>query len=165
MRNGVLVSIGGKGFKNIGDYMQSIAARQFAGDDAVLVERERLASYDGEPVRCIMNAWFMWHVDQFPPAPAIKPLFVSFHVRPAIEDGFFTERTTEYLKSHSPVGCRSTDAVEMLKRHGIDAEFTSCLTLTLGETYRHVEADTPPVFVDPYFRRFDSRDGRLKSSH
>ena len=43
MKKGILVSIGGVGLKNIGDYVQSIAARQFAGEDAVFVERERLA--------------------------------------------------------------------------------------------------------------------------
>ena len=150
--------LGGKGLKNIGDYMQSVAARQFAGDDAVLVERERLASYDGDDVKVVMNAWFMFHPEQFPPAPAIKPLFTSFHVRPLLEKRFFTERTVAYLKAHEPIGCRSTDAVAMLERHGIKAEFSSCLTLTLGETYRHVEADTPPVFVDPHFRRFGRKD-------
>ena len=54
MKKGILVSIGGVGLKNIGDYVQSIAARQFAGEDAVFVERERLASYDGDDVKCII---------------------------------------------------------------------------------------------------------------
>jgi hypothetical protein len=158
MKKGVLVCLGGKSLKNIGDYVQSIAARQFAGGDAAFVERERLASYDGEPVKLVMNAWFMFHPEQFPPAPAIVPLFTSFHVRPLIERRFFTDKTVAYLKAHEPIGCRSTDAVAMLERHGIKAEFSSCLTLTLGETYHHVDADTPPVFVDPFFRRFGKTD-------
>ena len=158
MKKGILVSIGGVGLKNIGDYVQSIAARQFAGEDAVFVERERLASYDGDDVKCIMNAWFMFHPEQFPPAPQIKPLFTSFHVQPLREARFFTEKTVAYLKAHEPIGCRSTDAVAMLERHGIRAYFSSCLTLTLGRTYRHVESDLPPVFVDPYFRRFGKKE-------
>ena len=44
--------------------------------------------------------------------------------------------------------------VNMLARHGIRGEFTSCLTLTLGRTFRHSEAPTGRItFVDPHFRR------------
>jgi len=88
---------------------------------------------------------------------SIVPLFISFHVRPTIEREFFTEKTVAYLKEHEPIGCRSTDVVEMMERHGIKAEFTSCVTLTLGDTFHHVETDEPPVFVDPYFPRIGKR--------
>lgn len=154
MKNGVLTCRGMGRVKNIGDYVQSIAARQFAGPDAVDIEREAMSDYRGGPTRLVMNAWFMHHPERFPPSDDIEPLFLSFHVRPTIEDAFFTEKAVAYLKAHEPIGCRSTDAVDMMGRHGIKAWFSSCLTLTLGETYRHVAADTPPVFVDPYFRRF-----------
>ena len=156
-RNGVLVCFGETEHKNIGDYIQSVAAAQFAGPDAALVERETMNTYAGDPVRVVMNAWFMHHPDRFPPSPDIIPLFVSFHVRPRIEDEFFTERATAYLKRHEPIGCRSTEMVEMLARHGVKGEFTSCMTLTLGETFHHVDADVPPVFVDPFFRRISRR--------
>ena len=33
------------------------------------------------------------------------------------------------------------------------------LTLTLGESFRHQETGAPPIFVDPFFRRF-SRNTR-----
>lgn len=153
MKKGVLVCIGNGERKNIGDYVQSIAARQFAGLKAVSIERESLHKYCGDKTKLVMNAWFMHHPKRFPPSCDIIPLFVSFHVRPTIEDSFFTERTIEYLRSYEPIGCRSTDAVDMLNRHGIKAEFTSCVTLTLGNTYRHKDADTPVVFVDPFFVR------------
>lgn len=157
MKKGVLVCFGGSEWKNIGDYVQSLAARQFAGSDAVNMERESLQDYAGGPTKLIMNGWFMHHPTRFPPADDIRPLFVSFHVRPKIENRFFTEATVAYLRAHAPIGCRSTDAVEMMRRHGIEAEFSSCLTLTLGETYRHVESDSPPLFVDPFFLRFATR--------
>ena len=159
-KKGVLVCFGETGGKNIGDYVQSIASAQFSGPDAVNVDRESLDSYSGAPLKLVMNAWFMHHPERFPPSKAIKPLFVSFHVRPTIEREFFTERTIAYLRAHEPIGCRSTDAVEMMERHGIKAEFTSCVTLTLGETFRHVEADSPPVFVDPYFPHIGKKTGK-----
>lgn len=151
---GVLTCRGFGARKNIGDYIQSLAAAQFAGAGAIRVERERLDAYAGPRVRLAMNAWFMHEPGRFPPSSAIEPLFVSFHVRPKIENEFFTPRTVAYLKAHEPIGCRSTDMVAMLARYGIDGEFTSCLTLTLGETFKHREAPgSPPVFVDPFFRR------------
>lgn len=153
-KNGVLCCLGDESRKNIGDYIQSIAAAQFAGPDAVRVEREHLDEYAGGPTRVAMNAWFMHHPDRFPPSSDIIPLFVSFHLLPKIEKRFFTEKTVAYLKAREPIGCRSTDIVEMLEKHGIKGEFTSCVTLTLGESYRHREEDSAPVFVDPDFRRF-----------
>ena len=152
-KNGVLCCLGDERRKNIGDYIQSIAAAQFAGPDAVRVEREHLDEYAGGPTRLAMNAWFMHHPDRFPPSSDIIPLFVSFHLLPKIEKRFFTEKTVAYLKEHEPIGCRSTDIVRILERHGIKGEFTSCVTLTLGETYRHREDGAAPVFVDPDFRR------------
>ena len=154
MKRGVLVCSGKGVRKNIGDYVQSIAARQFAGADSVNVEREGLSRYDGGPTKLIMNGWFMHHPDRFPPSDDLLPLFVSFHVYPRRAEAFFTERTVAYLRRFEPVGCRSTDAVALLGRYGIKGEYTSCLTLTLGRTYRHREMDDPPVFVDPFFRRF-----------
>ncbi len=162
MKRGILVCYGSKRDKNIGDYIQSVAAAQFAGMDAVRVERERLDAYAGEKVKVVMNGWFMYHPERFPPSDRIVPLFTSFHVKPNIEKRFFTEKNIAYLKGHEPIGCRSTDVVEMMERHGIETEFSSCSTLTLGETFRHVDADTPPVFVDPYFPRIRRRDGKLR---
>lgn len=157
MKNGVLVCIGKAELKNIGDYIQSIAAMQFSGRDAVRVERESLDTYSGGPTRLIMNAWFMNNPERFPPSADILPLFQSFHVRPLIEDRFFTEATTAYLKAHGPVGCRSTEVAELMRRHGIEAEFSSCVTLTLGNLYRHGEPCGRPVFVDPYFKRVPAK--------
>ena len=153
MKFGVLTCWGGGKLKNIGDYVQSVAAEQFAGTDAVRVEREHLDDYAGGPTKVVMNGWFMLHPDRFPPSDDIYPLFLSFHVRPACAPAFFTDRTIAYLKRFEPIGCRSQDMVALLERYGIRGEFTSCLTLTLGESFQHIETQDPPLFVDPYYRR------------
>lgn len=164
MRNGIVVCLGEGRYKNIGDYVQSVAAAQFTGPAPVLVERERLSDYSGEPVKLVMNGWFMFHPEKFPPAAQITPLFVSFHVRPKAEAAFFTPATTACLKAHEPIGCRSRDMVEMLARHGIRGEFSSCLTLTLGTTFRHRSETGRPVFVDPWFVRPSRKKGWWKSA-
>ena len=164
MRNGIVVCLGEGRYKNIGDYVQSVAAAQFSGPAPALVEREHLSDYSGEPVKLVMNGWFMFHPEKFPPAAQITPLFVSFHVRPKAEAAFFTPATTAYLKAHEPIGCRSRDMVDMLARHGIRGEFSSCLTLTLGASFRHRADAVRPVFVDPWFVRPSRKKGWWRSA-
>ena len=40
---------------NIGDYIQAVAASQFLSKTDTYIERERLSSYRGEPVKMILN--------------------------------------------------------------------------------------------------------------
>lgn len=77
---GILIREGvGRGaWKNIGDYVQSIAQKQFLKDkETCFVEIEKLSEFKSEePVNVIMNGWFMWHPEMFPPSPCINPLFI-----------------------------------------------------------------------------------------
>ena len=136
--------------KNMGDYIQSIAANQFM-KASLLIERERLDEYDGEPIKLIMNGWWMHQPCHFPPSEKIQPLLVSMHIRPSIADEMLSERVVAWLKKHGPVGCRDRNTVQILKDKGVDAYYSSCLTLTLGETYKHEDGDGEVLFVDPMF--------------
>ena len=146
--------------RNIGDYIQGLAANQFMKAE-VTVDREHLNNYAGEPVRLVMNGWFMQHPENFPPSPAIEPLFVSFHIRPAIADRMLTEKTVDYLRRHGPIGCRDEQTRQILEAHGVPAYYSSCLTLTLGRTYRRPDGRHRHgvCFVDP-FLPFSKRDFR-----
>ena len=161
MKHGVMyyLSSGGpRGIKNMGDYIQSLAADQFM-HATEFVEREELDVYAGDPMKVILNGWFMHRPEAFPPSPAIVPLFVSFHVRPDVETRLLTDRTVAYLKEHGPVGCRDRTTLAMMERRGIPAYFSNCLTLTLGQTYRHDAEGGGIVFVDP-MRPFSKADVR-----
>ena len=46
----------------------------------IYIDREKLKSYDGEPVSLLMNGWFMHDITQFPPSDKITPIFISMHV-------------------------------------------------------------------------------------
>lgn len=154
MRNALMVSQTEFPKKNIGDYVQAIAARQFS-PDALFVQREHLHDYDGEPVRMIMNGWFMIHPEQFPPSDKIHPLYISFHMNPTNAEKMLAQGGFEHLKAHEPIGCRDFGTEALLKSKGISAYFSGCLTLTLGRIYSH---DTScghvrkgVYFVDPAF--------------
>lgn len=151
MKHGLMYYLSSAGIrKNIGDYIQSIAADQFM-HATELVEREHLNEYRGEKMKVILNGWFMHRPENFPPSDDIVPLFISFHLRPCMADAFLTDKTVAYLKAHGPIGCRDMNTVELLKSRGILAYFSNCLTLTLGRSFPPVpqEERHGVCFVDP----------------
>src|SRR5215471_17228736 len=103
---------------NLGDDMQSIAARRFLPGVDRYVDREALdeqGSADGERLALIMNGWFCHRPDKWPPAPCIDPLLISFHVTDNPEPGTNVRareefarspRVLRWLEEHGPVGAR-----------------------------------------------------------
>ncbi len=135
---------------NIGDYIQSLAARQFLPKVDRYFCREELHAYSGPRTKVIMNGHFMRYPANWPPSPKILPLFISFHINPRRADGMLTCEGVAYLKKHEPIGCRDLSTLELLANKGIEGYFSSCLTLTLGNRFRHV-ADEDVFFVDVLF--------------
>lgn len=151
MKNGVLVCSPQSKYKNIGDYIQSVAQEQFFPEFDCYVEREELNSYHSDEVtNVIMNGWFMWKPEHFPPSKDIRPLFISFHIAPFISERLLTKESVDYLKKHEPIGARDHNTEKLLKSKGIDCYFSGCLTLTLGNTYKKTHPNGV-VFVDPYY--------------
>ena len=141
--------------KNIGDYVQSLAALQFipAETQYDFIEKEKISEYDSsESVKCIMNAWYIWHPENWPPKEkAINPLLTSIHISPLTATEMLANGGKEYLLSHGPVGCRDTGTLKILEKNGVPCFFSACLTLTLGEKYKNNGNRTGVIFVDPYF--------------
>jgi len=127
--------------ENLGDDIQSLAAKQFLPRVDVILNREFLNQVNSEDViKVIMNGWFTHRPDNWPPSPNIEPLFISFHISPHIADKLLSRKTLEYLKKHEPIGCRDEYTRDLLKRRGIDAYFSGCLTLTLDYGYSHLKS-------------------------
>lgn len=132
---------------NIGDYIQSLAARQFFSKIDTYVDRDSLSEYKGSKINLIMNAWyFLWRKNKSF-SNQFNPLFVAFHINNP-ED--ITSETLTYLKQHEPIGCRDYQTRDFLKAHQIKAYFSGCLTLTLGKTYRVKDSESTNrvYFVD-----------------
>lgn len=152
MKNGLLVCAPIRTKKNIGDYIQSVAQEQFFNHIDTYVEREDLCNYHSSDVtRLIMNAWFMWYPEKFPPSADITPCFVSFHIVPSIAPKLLTAKSIAYLKKYEPIGARDKGTEMLLERNGIKSYFSGCLTLTLGLKYKSREKDGSIYFVDPYY--------------
>ena len=118
---------------NIGDYIQSIAARQFLPQVDELIARDRMNGYEGEKIKLIMNGWFTHHPENWPPAENIEPLFVSFHLNKRVaKEMLESDKIVSYLRSHEPIGCRDFDSTRRMQAAGIDAYYSGCLTTTLN---------------------------------
>lgn len=132
------------GTNNLGDEIQSIAARRFLPRVDTLVDRESLSSFlpeDGAVRSIILNGWFMHRPHRWPPTPFLRPLFVSFHLSRGphwnAKDSFgpagimLSPGVREYLVEQGPIGARDYATLALLQEHGVDAYFSGCLTLTL----------------------------------
>ncbi len=152
MKYGLLTYDENKRFFNVGDNIQSLAAKQFLPQVDLFINRERLADYDGDPVKLIMNGWFTHNIYNWVPSEKIDPIFVSFHMNNTAAPAMLSEKGIAYLKKHQPIGCRDQFTADTLKAKGIDAYFTGCLTLTL-DSYKVDDSERGEdiYIVDPLY--------------
>ncbi|WP_423414834.1 hypothetical protein RLW55_16730 [Hyphomicrobium sp. B1] len=115
---------------NLGDNAQSIAARSLLrefgiGDEQIVaVNRDTLPHYSGPPCTLIMNAVFFQQ--SFPLPASIRPVFLGFQAsEQVIKDNI------ALFKLHQPIGCRDTATTERMRRYGVDAFTTGCITMSL----------------------------------
>ncbi len=141
-------SINGK--FNIGDYVQSLAAKQYLPRVDKMINREKLSHYDGSEVKVILNGWFMHSPENWPPSEKILPLFTSFHINRPFISRMLTPNAISYMKNVGSIGCRDYYTAEILEAKGIDSYYSSCLTTTLGRTWSHENTgtNTNVLFVD-----------------
>lgn len=139
-----------EGYKetNIGDYIQSLAARQFVDEkDVIYWNRDELDKYP-ENAKVIMNGWFTHRPANWPPSPTLCPLFVAFHINSSAYSELLSEKSIEYLKKYEPIGCRDKTTAELLQERGVKAYFSSCLTTTLGYKYKSAKRSNKIYVVD-----------------
>ncbi|BAM02230.1 polysaccharide pyruvyl transferase family protein [Phycisphaera mikurensis] len=135
---------------NLGDDVQSLAARQYLPRVDELVNRDALGrSAEGDPLTMIMNGWWLQNHADWPPPERISPLYVAFHAAKHARKSLTSEASLNHLRAHAPVGCRDQKTLELLEGCGVEAYKSACLTLTLrrpdpGASRRGT------VFCDPF---------------
>ncbi len=135
---------------NVGDYVQSLAAKQFLPKVDQYINRDHLSDYEGEEVKMIMNGWYMHKPKNFRPKKNIKPLYISFHLNSRVKNEILNDHeNVTFLKNNSPIGCRDYFTLEALKSKGIEAYFSSCLTTTLNLKYKSEKRTNNIYFADP----------------
>jgi hypothetical protein len=125
---------------NLGDDIQSYAAKKFLPQIDYFIEREELDSFiphQAEPVATIMNGWFLHSRFNWPPSPYLYPFLTSMHFNQIrcfpqdITNEYLSGVGAEYLRHFSPVGCRDHQTQKILKARNIKTYLSYCLTLTL----------------------------------
>lgn len=133
---------------NIGDDIQSFAAKRFLPEGSIPIDREFVGQFTHDRiVNTIVNGWYMHTKDfcwyrcdvpgpekSWPPSPCINPLFISIHFTPGFLPVALSEESIAYLKQHGPIGARDYGTLAALQEHGVPAYFSGCLTLTLENT-------------------------------
>lgn len=140
---------------NIGDEIQSVAARRFLPRVDQYVDRDRLAGFrphvGTEEFRLIMNGWYTQSPANWPPrADTLKPLLVSMHIAQVsreVVNSFLSRSSLEFLRRNGPVGTRDVATREFLLRHDVPAYLSGCLTLTLERDER-IQAGEFVLLVD-----------------
>ena len=128
--------------ENIGDEIQSIAAKRFLPRIDYYINRDNIDDTNfkaNETVKLIMNGWYIepslkdGSIHWPPKNNAIDPLLTSVHV--SFLNGslktFDTAESRTFLQKHAPVGARDRATEQFLKTIGVPSFFSGCLTLTL----------------------------------
>lgn len=128
-------TIAGKdGIYNIGDNFQTFAIdnvyKRMGIDtqDIIDINACEMKNYDGD-YAIVLVAGYASHYKRFnqlPPSGKIVPLFFSFEMSDESCDDIVS-----YLKKHSPIGCRDEATMQLLRRKGVEAYTSGCLTITL----------------------------------
>jgi len=122
---------------NIGDHIQSLAAKQYLPQVDKLIYRDHLNAPLDKVHKMIMNGWYTHKPQNWPPTENLLPLFVSFHLNSASAPSILSnKKNVDYLKAFSPIGCRDYTTLKFLTEVGIDAYYSFCLTTTLDLKYK-----------------------------
>ncbi len=166
---------------NLGDEIQSLAALQFLPRVDKFVDRDVIGAApprrNSQPLRIVVNGWFMHAPGLWPPAPASETLLTSIHISRLMSRGMtepppkvmLTDPNVQYLRDRAPIGARDHPTLTMLREVGIDSYLSGCLTLTLRgaggprRTDLLVLADVPKAVRDAVQDR--TRKHVLEVSH
>ncbi|MEM7428604.1 MAG: capsular polysaccharide synthesis protein [Pseudomonadota bacterium] len=142
--------------ENLGDHIQIIAAQRLAARHglrhAFHVDRDdeiatspRLDAEPG-PVGILLNGWFKTNRAEWPPHPALLPLFLGFHIRLFQCPELVSEEAIAYYKRHEPIGCRDEYTRQLLQDHGVETLLSNCLSILLPKRFPDPEKQDT-VFV------------------
>lgn len=143
---------------NIGDDVQALAAALFSRRLNALIDRDVLADAPLDaPHACIFNSWFLVGNDFRAPSPRLAPILHGVCIG---RDHLMKTPWRDWLAENGPVGARDTVTLELLRGHGIAAEWTGCLTAFMGERlvapaerrgvlFVDVDAETEARFIPP----------------
>ena len=119
---------------NIGDNIQTFAVDRFyekmniSKENIIDINFSEMKFYDGEYVILPMAGYASHYkrFNQLPTSDKIIPFFISFEMSDEECDDLIP-----YLKKNEPIGCPDEETMKLLRRKGVEAYTSGCLTITL----------------------------------
>lgn len=143
-----------KSTDNIGDDIQTYAAKKYLPQIDYYIDRESLSCFipkEKEYVSMIMNGWYIHNKIAWPPSPYINPLLISMHFKDLADtdvgDAYLKNLGGEFLKKYGPVGARDKETLNRLQKNGIDSYLSGCMTLTI-EKFDRVQKKDKIILAD-----------------
>ncbi len=138
-------------WQNLGDYTQAAAIISITGrdEDAVYLRRENLHDYRGKELPLICNGWFS-HAQVKLPSPKLTPMYISLHISKRAQQWFTDPLMLQHLREYAPIGCRDHATADFLTGHGVDAYWSGCVTLALGQ-FLALDGRTEPAGNAPVY--------------
>lgn len=127
--------------ENIGDEVQSIAARRFLPRIDYYFNRDNIDATKTQPdetIKLIMNGWYTHNPENWPPKNTnISPLLIAMHIEQDALNGapakvFISPQSKTFLNKFGPVGARNYPTLELFQKNDIKSYFSGCITLTLN---------------------------------
>lgn len=144
---------------NVGDYIQSLAAEQYLPYVSKYIDRDGFV-YESVDTNIIMNGWYyIYDGNRFIPEN-FNALLLSIYIKnpESVPASFLNS-----IKRLQPIGCRDIATKNFFQSKGIDAYFSSCLTTTLGRTYKKDVDRKGIIFCDFPFYEF-TENKNIKSN-
>lgn len=124
--------------ENIGDDIQSIAARRFLPSVDYRIDRDYMGEWvnpSENDVKIITNGWYMHRPYSWPiKEKSLKPLLVSMYVEQEderVKSIFLSKDSRKFLKEYGEIGARDISTKSFFDKNYIDSYVSGCVTLTL----------------------------------
>lgn len=142
---------------NYGDHIQSLAAKQFLPQVDFYIERDKLNGNVPDEAKIILNGWFTYAPENWPPNPKLDALILSFHLNPRYADKLLDNKAAvDYIVSKGPVGCRDFRTLKIFQDRGIESYYSFCMTTTLGYKYKR-KSITNKIYIVDVLYEYDQR--------
>lgn len=135
--------------ENVGDDIQSIAARQFLPNIDYYIDRDFIDGQnykDARAIKLIMNGWYTHRPDNWPPlTDKLRPLPVAMYFASEyserVKKAILAASSKRFFETIGTVGVRDRSTEKFLQEHKIDSYFSGCLTLTIRKSPRLKKQD------------------------